>query len=318
VSFVFLVDTNKQPLSPVHPGQARILLTAGKAAVLRRYPFTIVLKTAIEPPQFQPLRVKLDPGSRTTGIALVNDQSGQVLFAAELSHRGHKIKRALDDRRAVRRSRRARHTRYRKARFQNRSRHNGWLTPSLESRVCNVTTWVKRLMRLCPIEAISMELVRFDLQAMENPEIEGCQYQQGTLAGYELREYLLDKWARTCAYCGKQNLPLQIEHIFPRAKGGTGRGSNLTLACEKCNQAKGNEDVAVFLKKKPEVLKRILAQAKAPLKDAAAVNSTRWALLGRLRKTGLPVVLQKIWEDAMDRKAHLPVQLRQPPQTSWR
>jgi len=163
-----------------------------------------------------------------------------------------------------------------------------------------------------------MELVRFDLQAMENPEIEGCQYQQGTLAGYELREYLLDKWARTCAYCGKQNLPLQIEHIFPRAKGGTGRGSNLTLACEKCNQAKGNEDVAVFLKKKPEVLKRILAQAKAPLKDAAAVNSTRWALLGRLRKTGLPVVLQKIWEDAMDRKAHLPVQLRQPPQTSWR
>jgi hypothetical protein len=103
VSFVFLVDTNKQPLNPVHPGQARILLKAGKAAVLKRYPFTIVLKTAVEQPLFQPLRVKLDPGSRTTGMAIVNDQSGQVLFAAELSHRGYEIKKALDNRRAVRR-----------------------------------------------------------------------------------------------------------------------------------------------------------------------------------------------------------------------
>jgi 5-methylcytosine-specific restriction endonuclease McrA len=134
-----------------------------------------------------------------------------------------------------------------------------------------------------------MELVRFDPQAMEKPDIEGCQYQQGTLAGYELREYLLDKWARTCAYCGKQNISLQIEHIVPRAKGGTDRVSNLTLACEKCNLAKGTQDIAVFLKKKPDLLKRILAQAKAPLKDAAAVNTTRWALYARLKAIGLPI-----------------------------
>jgi 5-methylcytosine-specific restriction endonuclease McrA len=131
-------------------------------------------------------------------------------------------------------------------------------------------------MRLCPIEAISIELVSFDTQAMEHPEVEGWTYQQGTLAGYELREYVLEKWGRTCAYCSKQNIPLQIEHIVPRAKGGTGRVSNLTLACEKCNLGKGAQDIAVFLKKKPDLLKRILAQAKAPLKDAAAVNSTRW------------------------------------------
>ena len=124
---------------------------------------------------------------------------------------------------------------------------------------------------------------------MDNPDIEGCQYQQGTLAGYELREYMLDKWGRTCAYCSKQNIPLQIEHIVPRAKGGTDRVSNLTLACARCNLAKGAQDVTVFLKKKPDVLKRILAQTKAPLKDAAVVNGTRWALYEQLKTLGLPI-----------------------------
>ncbi len=289
MSYVFVLDTTKQPLNPVHPGRARWLLKYRKAAVFKRYPFTIILLGAVESPQVQPLRIKLDPGSKTTGIAIVDDQSGQVLFATELAHRGQQIKRALDTRRAVRHHRRARLTRYRRPRFDNRRRPKGWLAPSLMSRVYNTLTWVNRLRRLCPIAAISMELVRFDPQAMEHPEIEGCQYQQGTLAGYELREYLLDKWARTCAYCGKQNIPLQIEHIIPRAKGGTDRVSNLTLACEKCNRAKGAQDVAVFLKKKPDVLKRLLAQAKAPLKDAAAVNSTRWALYQRLKDIGLPV-----------------------------
>jgi 5-methylcytosine-specific restriction endonuclease McrA len=289
MSHVFVLDTNQQPLQPVHPGRARWLLTQRKAAVFKHYPFTIILSSAVESPQVQPLRIKLDPGSQTTGIAIVNDQSGQVLFAAELSHRGQEIKKALDRRRAVRHNRRRRHTRYRKAKFDNRRRPKGWLAPSFMSRVYNVLTWVNRLRRLCPIAAISMELVRFDPQAMERPDIEGYQYQQGTLAGYEVREYLLDKWSRTCAYCSKQHIPLQIEHIIPRAKGGTDRVSNLTLACETCNRAKGTQEIAVFLKKKPEVLKRILAQTKAPLKDAAAVNATRWALYERLKASGLPV-----------------------------
>src|ERR1700688_998561 len=113
MSYVFVVDTNKKPLNPVHPGEARYLLKARKAAVLRRYPFTIILTYAIETPEVKPLRVKIDPGSKTPGIAVVNDATGKVLFAAELSHRGQVIKSALHDRRAVRRSRRARHTRYR-------------------------------------------------------------------------------------------------------------------------------------------------------------------------------------------------------------
>ena len=289
MSRVFVIDTNHKPLDPIHPGRARILLTEGKAAVYRRYPFTIILKIDVQEPVVQPLRIKLDPGSRTTGIAIVNNATGEVVFAAELSHRGQKIKASLDDRRAIRRSRRNRKTRYRKPRFDNRTRKAGWQPPSLLSRIANVLTWVNRLSRYCPIAAISMELVRFDMQLMEDAEVSGVEYQQGTLAGYETREYLLEKWERTCSYCGAQDVPLQIEHIQPRAKGGTNRISNLCLACEPCNTAKGTLDIAVFLKKKPEVLKRIQLQSKRSLKDAAVVNSTRWALFERLKATGLPI-----------------------------
>jgi len=162
MSQVFVLDANKHALNPIHPGRARLLLKRGKAAVYRRYPFTIILASAVEQPTLHPLRIKVDPGSQTTGIALVNDSTGEVVWAAELTHRGEQIKRALDKRRAVRRSRRQRKTRYRKARFANRRKRTGTLPPSLESRVCNVLTWVRRLMRLCPITAISQELARFD------------------------------------------------------------------------------------------------------------------------------------------------------------
>ncbi len=243
---VFVLDTNKQPLDPVHPRRARTLLSQGKAAILKKYPFTIILKIAIDKPVEAELRIKLDPGSKTTGIAIVNDQSGEVVFAAELSHRGQAIKKSLDDRRGSRRSRRARHTRYRKPKWQNRRRPKGWLPPSLQSRISNVLTWVQRLARACHITNISMELVGFDMQILENAEIRGMEYQQGTLAGYELREYLLEKWGRACTYCGKENIPLQIEHIVPRAKGGSNRTSNLCLACEKCNIAKGTKDIKEF------------------------------------------------------------------------
>jgi hypothetical protein len=128
-----------------------------------------------------------------------------------------------------------------------------------------------------------MELVRFDMQLLENAEISGIEYQQGTLFGYEVREYLLEKWGRKCAYCGKTGVPLEIEHIVPRARGGSQRVSNLTLACEPCNTKKGTQTAGEF--GHPAVQ----AQAKRPRHDAAAVNATRWALSRRLKATGLPV-----------------------------
>lgn len=286
-NFVFVLDTNKQTLNPVPPGQARRLLKLKQAAVYRRYPFTIILKYAVLINKLEPHQLKIDPGSKITGLAIV--QGEKVIWGAELTHRGQQIKNDLESRRAIRRSRRNRKTRYRQPRFLNRTRPTGWLVPSLNSRVENILTWVNRITRYVPITGISQELVKFDLQAMQNPEISGKEYQQGELAGYEVREYLLEKWGRKCAYCGVENVPFEVEHIHPKSKGGSNRISNLTLACHACNQAKGNRDVKDFLANKPDILSRILKQAKQPFKDAAAVNTTRWALYNRLKETGLPV-----------------------------
>ena len=285
-NYIFVIDSNKQPLSPCHPSVARKLLTSGQAAVFRRYPFTIILKKEVTATP-QPIEIKIDPGSKTTGIALV--QGNKVIFGAELTHRGQAIKASLESRRILRRNRRNRHTRYRRARFLNRTKPKGWLAPTLTHRVLTTLTWVNKFIRLAPISSIAFELVRFDLQLMENPEISGIEYQQGTLSGYEIREYLLEKWDRKCAYCETENIPLQIEHIHPKSKGGSNRISNLCLACEHCNIKKGSQNINIFLAKKPDVLKKVLAQAKRPLKDAAAVNSTRWALFNVLKTTGLTV-----------------------------
>jgi 5-methylcytosine-specific restriction endonuclease McrA len=260
-----------------------------KAAVFRRFPFTIILKESRLEAPVSALRLKIDPGAKHTGIVLVNDANGEVIFAAELKHRGFVIRDGLTSRRQLRRSRRSRKTRYRQPRFLNRTRREGWLAPSLQSRIENIKTWVNKLRKFAPIAAISQELVRFDMQLMRNPDIQGKEYQQGTLTGYETREYLLEKWNRQCAYCGIKDVPLQVEHIHPRAKGGSNSITNLTLSCQKCNSRKGTKDIKYFLKKDLSKLEKILKEAKRPLADAAAVNATRFALFEVLKATKLPV-----------------------------
>jgi 5-methylcytosine-specific restriction endonuclease McrA len=118
------------------------------------------------------------------------------------------------------------------------------------SRVHNIETWAKRIHRLSPISFCAVETVRFDMQKMQDPEMSGVEYQQGELLGYEVREYLLEKWGRKCAYCGKENVPIEVEHIQPKSKGGTNRISNLTLACRECNEKKRDQNIREFLKKK--------------------------------------------------------------------
>jgi 5-methylcytosine-specific restriction endonuclease McrA len=286
-NYVFVVDANRKPLTPCKPSLARKLLKVGKAKVFRLYPFTILLKKEVtEDPQ--PVTLKIDPGSKVTGLAILLDSS--LIWVAELTHRPQAIKTSLESRRSLRRGRRSRHTRYRQARFLNRTKPKGWLAQGLRHRVETTLTWVNKLSKLAPVKTIFQELVRFDLQKIENPEISGVEYQQGVLAGYEVREYLLNKWERRCAYCSAENVPLQVEHIHPKASGGTNRISNLCLACEPCNTKKGTQDIKIFLAKKPDVLKKILAQAKRPLKDATAVNSTRWALFERLKETGKVII----------------------------
>jgi 5-methylcytosine-specific restriction endonuclease McrA len=289
---VFVLDRFGRPVMPCTEKRARLLLERGRARVHRVLPFVIrLVDRAADCCRYQPLRLKLDPGSKTTGMALVREFNGgiAVLNLFDLMHRGRQISEALTSRRNLRRARRGRKTRYRAPRFLNRRKPDGWLAPSLQHRIDTIMAWVQRIVRWAPVTALSTELVRFDMQAMENPEISGVEYQQGTLAGYELREYLLEKWGRKCMYCDKENVPLQVEHITARAHGGTNRPSNLGTACQACNHKKAARDIREFLKKDPARLARILAWVKRPLKDAAAVNATRWALLNRLKGTELAV-----------------------------
>jgi len=287
---------------PCSEKRARKLLGSGRARVHRLIPFSIrLIDHEVAGCALQPVKIKIDPGSKFTGVAVVRESqvvdvdtgeigvSVHVLNLFELVHRGRQISEALTARRQMRRRRRG-CLRYRAPRFLNRgNKGNGWLAPSLQHRVDTTTAWVSRVQRLAPVVGIAQELVRFDMQQIENPEISGVKYQQGTLAGYEVREYLLEKWGRKCAYCEAKDVPLNLDHIHPKAGGGSNRVSNLTLACVPCNQKKGAQDVRVFLAKDTKRLDRILAQAKRPLKDAAAVNSTRWALFNALKGSGLPV-----------------------------
>src|SRR5262249_11703174 len=245
MSDVFVLDTDRQPLDPCHPARARQLLRIGRASVFRRHPFTIILHDRTrEDAVVHTYRLKIDPGSKTTGWAILCGT--RVVWAGELTHRGQRIHAVLNSRRAIRRSRRQRTTRYRQPRFLNRRRPDGWLPPSLASRVHNVMTWVKRLTRAVPIAALSQELVRFDTQLMQHPDITKPRYQQGTRVGYEVREYLLEKWQRRCAYCQATEGPLEIEHLVPRSRGGSDRISTLALACVPCNQRKGNQTAVEF------------------------------------------------------------------------
>ncbi|MHB8246623.1 MAG: RNA-guided endonuclease IscB [Acidimicrobiales bacterium] len=309
---------------PCHPARARKLLQSGRARVHHLAPFVIrLVDREVQQSVVPGVEVGIDPGSKFTGLSVFRvDDAGarHGLVSIEIAHRGQMIHKKMGQRSAYRRRRRSANLRYRKPRWANRSpescancghnaKHdsrycrscsttrsfvdNGYrhhrLAPSLQHRVDSTMATVARLRRYTPVAGLHQELVRFDTQQMESPEIAGVEYQQGTLMGYEVREYLLGKWDRNCAYCGAKGVPLQIEHIVARARGGTNRVSNLTLACEGCNLAKGSQPVEEFLSDQPKLLARILARAKAPLKDAAAVNATRWALWRALQATGLPV-----------------------------
>ena len=289
----FVLDKDRKPLMPCHAARARKLLKKGKAAVFRRFPFTIILKERTrEVSVVQDVLVKIDPGSKSTGIAVVRKDEKDVHHAIAficLNHRGSKIRDALTSRSQLRRGRRSRNLRYRSPRFLNRTKPKGWLAPSLQHRVDTVMSWMNRLTRLVPVTAFVQELVKFDPQLMQNAAISGVEYQQGELSGYELKEYLLEKFDRKCVYCGKSGVALNVEHIVPKARGGSNRVSNLAIACVLCNQKKGVMSIEDFLKRKPELLARIRRQLKTPLRDAAAVNATRWSLFRSLQRAGCTV-----------------------------
>ncbi len=287
---VFVLDKHQHPLMPTTPKRARLLLARGRAVVHRVTPFVIRLKDRrVQDSALQEVALKMDPGSKTTGITLVRveqTEEGEVhhaLLLAVVQHRGELVHANKVRQAQARRRRRGTNLRYRAPRFDHRGIPAGWLAPSVLSRAGNTVTWTDRLTRWAPVTRLEVERVRFDTQLLQNPEIEGVEYQQGERAGWETRAYLLLKYEYQCVYCGRRDCPFEIDHILPSSRGGSNRMANLVLCCHDCNQAKGDKTAAEF--GYPEVE----AQAKRPLKDAAAVNATRFALVEALRVFGLPI-----------------------------
>ena len=282
---VFVLDAHGHPLMACHPARARKLLASKRARIHHLTPFVIrLVDREAATSVVSGVEVGIDPGSKMTGISVFRPSpDGRVgLVSIEVQHRGRLIHKKMGQRAGCRRRRRTKNLRYRAPRFDNRSRPAGWLAPSLRHRLDSTVSMMTKLRKWAPVTAVHQELVRFDMQKMENPEVSGVEYQQGTLAGFEVREYLLAKWNRTCAYCGTTGVPLNIDHIHPRSRGGSNRVSNLVISCVPCNEKKSDLPVEEFLSVDRKRLARVLAQAKASLCDAAAVNTTRWALHGQL------------------------------------
>ena len=262
---VFVLSQEGKPLMPTTPRRARVWLKAKRARIVRQAPFTIRLRFATKA-YVQPAKVGVDTGSRCAGLAATT--SGEVVFQAEV-HLRDDITEKMTQRRQYRRNRRARKTRYREARYDNRRRPDGWLPPSLHSKSEATVKAVRFMASFLPVGLVTVEAGRFDTQKMQNPNITHVEYQQGELQGYLLREYVLAKWQRKCAYCDAHGVPLEIEHMVPKSRGGSNRASNLTLACHACNQRKGQQTAAEF--GFPEVQ----AKARVPLKHAAHVSSLK-------------------------------------------
>ena len=241
------------------------------------------------------LQLRLDPGSEHTGVAVSRDHadgSRSVLMAIELQHRGKAIKASMLDRARHRNNRRYRKTPYRQPRFENRTRPADWLPPSILSRLQNTLTWVRRLSNLLPITAVHVETAVFDPQLLRNPEIQGVEYQQGPLYQTNLRAAVYQRDNRKCAYCDKagKRVKLEMDHVVPKASGGTDRLDNLVVACHDCNNKKANQPVGIFLQRRPQKLAEIKSKLGRELAPATHLNVILPRLLQELRAAGRNVV----------------------------
>ena len=306
-----VIDASGQPLAPCHPARARQLLRRGRAVPHHRYDIfgiRLVDKT-IPPDQIHRATLAVNPGAEHTGLA-VSHQSDtgyrKVLLTLQIEHRGNQVKHRMEQRRNYRKARRSR-IRHREPRFLNRKRLPGWLPPSVKSRLANTITWITRLQKLIAVDVVAVETMQFDIQRLANPDIRGIEYQQGPLFQTTLRAFVYHRDGGKCRYCGKgpsKDNPLTLDHIVPRAAGGTDRPDNIAAACRQCNYAKGDQPVEQFLHRKPVALARIQAQLKKPLASVTHLNVIIPFLLRHLLDEGHDIREWDAAATAANRKLH--------------
>ena len=288
-------SSDEQPLMPCHPARARKLMQKGRAVPHHvKGLFGIRLLDRIhEQSSVQDVAINIDPGSQTTGIAVVaDDENGQrtVLDALEIKHRAFNIKATLTKRRSFRRNRRAR-LRFRAPRFDNRRRKPGTLPPTVDSLRIDTMRLVNILRRMYPISSIRLERNKFDPQMMMNPDVKGVEYQHGTLFGWQVRAYILERDQGRCTYCRRQDVRLELDHVRPRASG-SDRVDNLVACCRDCNIQKGNQSIEQFLARQPDLLKRITERLqRSNLASATHINAVLPTLIRELQANGLPLTL---------------------------
>ena len=284
---VYVLNKHGRPLMPCSPAKARHLLDDGKAKVKKRTPFTIQLVYGSSG-YTQEVILGVDAGSKTIGMSASTTK--EELFAANVNPRNDVVD-LLSTRREFRRARRNRKTRYRKPRFDNRVRtkHKGWLAPSVEVKIQEHITCIKRVSRILPVSKVVVETAEFDLQLLKaigegKPAPEGEDYQKGEMYGhYNVRQYVLWRDGYTCRCCGahatkQKEVRLHVHHLESRKTGGDAPSNQITL-CEDCHKKfhKGliTEDILKKRKRKST-------------RDAAFMGIMRKTLIERLR-TELPI-----------------------------
>lgn len=269
---VYVVSKEGKPLMPTERhGKVRRLLKKGLARVIRREPFTIQLLYDTTP-YTQPITVGIDTGSKAVGVSAI--ANNREIFSAEIELR-QEIKKLLLERREYRRSRRYRKTRYRKPRFNNRRRPDGWLTPSLQWRADAHERIVKFINKILPIGKVVVEVAPFDIQKLQNPKIQGMEYQQGVQSGFsDSREYCLWRAGYKSELSGKKGI-LETHHIIPKSKGGTDNPSNLIAVLVEEHDAIHRGEIIIP--------KSILEKVKI-FKDASYVSTIGWAIVNSLKR----------------------------------
>lgn len=229
---IYVLNKNGNPLMPCKPAKAKHLLRDEKALVVNLCPFTIKLDWDCEE-NIQEVIVGLDTGAVNVGCSTVSEK--KVLYVSETKLRRdiHKKMQRRANYRRVRRSR----LRYRQPRWANRVRTEGWLPPSLKSKMDSTVKIVKQLSKILPIKKVRVEIAKFDTQKLQNPDIKGKQYQEGVLEGYDnLRAYVFERDKYTCQICKKRGGILQTHHIKQRKDGGSDKPDNMVTVHKDCHE----------------------------------------------------------------------------------